>query len=456
MFKENDDGKGLVRTYWENVRERVAKIDPILAGIIDELNPDETFPLYLAYYPYGEPITDQYSFYLPKDNGGQAFKLGDPNVKKELLADLGYAKDTLAMGMLLEKNIEWSIDIKGEETATPWLIYSPGAFFPFSYLLPPKSQNLYAPNAALITTSGVRSVLMLPNIGSTAQHAGLQKDFNIQSAAPKTLYEHWPIFKEIANNPISDCDWRSCILYFSEKWVDKLQHDKTWAQFKLHLHNLAWKLYEYQRNKTFYDIYFSIIQRRRHLKPNPYLVDIARHLFATAIGAVPGYIPAHNEDGLPLELFQKAYIESYGLNKYIPTIMQATHFDFEKDTYPIYYSLKHPSTHIFSPKARKAFSAIVELRELEHIMKICIQEWQKEGEICSDTIMSKAAKYLECTYFHNEEDRINIVKPSSIIPTLDDRFNKSAETYKIQDAIFANDAPFVRGCVSLQSKRLAA
>lgn len=456
MLKLQDDKKGVIRVYWQDVRTRVAKIDAVLASIIDEINPDKNFPLYLAYYPYGETIADQFSFYLPGDNGGENFKLSDSNVSKELISDLGYAKNSLAMGMLLENTIEYSIDIKGEEAAMPWIVYSPGAFFPFSYVLTRKSQHLYPTNRVLVLTAGVRSVLMLPNISSTAKHAGLQKDFNIQSAAPKTLYEHWHVFKEIINNPVSECNWRSCVLYFSASWLEKLQHDGAWMKFKSHLHELAWKLYEYQRNKTFYDIYFSVIQKRRRLKPNPYLVDIAKHLFATAIGAVPGYMPAHNEEGLPLKLLQKAYIESYGLDRYFPTIMQATHFDFDKDIYPIYYSLKHPSTHIFSPKARKAFSAIVELRELEHIMKISMQEWQKDSEMCSDTIVNKVAKRLECQYFHNEVDRLHIVKTSSDIPTLDDRFDKMPAEYKTNDRIFASDAPFVRGCVSLKSKAISS
>ncbi len=451
MLKNNEDKQGIIKIYWKDVRNRVNKVAPILSSIIDQLNPDDTFPLYLAYYPYGATIADIDGFYLPRDKGADGFKLTDDKVPNDLIKDLGYAKDSLPMGLVLEKTIEYSVNLKDENTTMPWLIYSHGSFFPFSRVLSKKNQRTYAPNGVLTLTSGERSVIMLPNIGSTAQHSILQRDFNIQAAAPKLLYEHWPIFKEIVNSPMAECDWRSCILFFSEKWLEKIHSDdKAWKPLKLHLHELSWDHYEFQRNYIYYEMAFSMIQKKRNLKPNPYLVDTARHLFSIALGAAPGYVPACSEDELPLGLLQKAYVESYGLDKYLPTIMRATHFKFESDKFPIYYSLKHPSTYVFSPKSRKLFSALIEMRELVHIMKIFAQELQKPNEMCSDTIVSKIAKDVEFSCFHNEKDLHKVVKMSSEIPKLDDRFERPK--YKTNNAVFARDAPFVRGCVMIKSK----
>lgn len=453
MFKSEDNKKGVVRVYWQDVRARVAKVDATLASIIDELNPDNTFPLYVAYYPYGTVIADPQSFYLPHDEGAKGFKLTDENVGKDLLHDLGYAKNSLPMGLVLDKTIEYSIDLQNENITMPWLIYSTGSFFPFSRVLSKKSQRVYAPGGVLTLTSGERSVLMGPNIGSTAQHSILQRDYNIPSAAPKLLYEHWNVFKEIVNSPASACDWRSCILFFSEKWLEKIHSaDKAWRLLKLHLHELSWEHYEYQRNYIYYEMAFSMIQKKRNLKPNPYLVDTARHLYSIALGAAPGYVPATGENELPLGLLQKAYVESYGLDQYFPTIMRAAHFKFEKDKHPVFYSLKHPSTYVFSPKSRKIFSALIEMRELEHIMRVFADELQKPGEMCSDTIMSKIAKNVEFSYFHNEPDRHKIVKMSSQIPELDNRFDGSALKHKAEEACFASDAPFFRGCIMIKTK----
>lgn len=451
MLKKLDKAKGLVRVYWQDVRDRVEKVAPTLAKIIDDLKPGKTLPLYLAYYPYGALIADSEAFYLPREEGINGFTLNDPKVPRELIEELGYAKDSLPMGIVLEKKIEYSIELKDEEMTMSWSVYRPGSFFPFSRILSKKSQRVYTPNGLLTLYSGIKSSLMLPNIGCATQHAGLQRDFNIQSSVPKSLYQHSNIFKEIVNSPAAECKWRSCMLYFSAKWIEELHHNKAWMGLKMYLHELAWYFFEYQRNRAFYDINFSIIQDRKHLKPNPYLTDTARHLFAIAVGAAPGFVPATTDEGLPLSLLQQVYIESYGLKKYFPTIMQATHYKFERDKLPIYYSLKHPSIYIFSPKSRKVFSTLVEMRELEHIMRVFTEEWSKDNETCSDTIMSKTARQVEFNYFHNENDRHLILQPSAAIPNLDERFIMSKSRYRSSQMGFASDSPFVRGCVSIKS-----
>lgn len=442
---EHDQGKGLVKTYWPNIRERVANVEPKFAAIVDKLNPNQSFPIFLAYYPYGAIEGDTQDTFLPKPNGGN-YSLSDPDVPKDIFEHLGYGKESVPLGMVLEKNLELFIDLKEKEASIPWLVYKPGDFFPYARILNDKNARIYAPNGLLSATSGARSVFMLPNIGCAKNHVNLQRDFNIQLPPPKSLHDQWAIFKEIVNR--LNCDWRSCVMYFSEKWVDKLQNDEAWLPLKLYLHERAWRFYEYERNRIYYDITFSVIQEKRNLKPNPYLVDTARHLFSTALGAVPGYAPACNDDALPIELLQKVYIDSYGLKKYAPTIFQPMHFNLETDTHPIYYSLKHPSTHVFSPKSRARINTLTEMRELDHIMKTFIEDLRNPNGICGDTIIGKAAKEVQFDYFHNELDPHNIIKPSTEAEKNDPRLQHP----ELQGAIFASDAQFVRGCVSIQTK----
>ena len=153
---------------------------------------------------------------------------------------------------------------------------------------------------------------MLPNIGCLTNHINLQRDFHIQSPPPKLLYEHWHIFKEIIN--YKNCDWRSCLLFFSEKWVNHLHQDKSWINLKMYLHELAWNHFEHRRNNIYYDIAFSRIQKKRNLKPNPYLIDTASHLFTTALGAAPGYAPACDDSSLPLESIRQVLRKNRILN----------------------------------------------------------------------------------------------------------------------------------------------
>jgi hypothetical protein len=448
MVTEIDEGKGFVKTYWDAIRKRVAKVEPRFAKLVDQLCPDKTFPIYLVYLPYGAFKGDTESSFIPKPDGGY-YRLTNPDVPKEVVKHLGYGRASSPFGMVLEKELEYFIDLKREGITIPWFIYSAGTFFPLTRMLNLKDSPVYTPNGVLTVTSGARSAFMLPNIGCATQHSNLQRDFNVKSPPPKTLYEHWNIFKQIVNSDVANCDWRSCLIYFSQKWVDKIHQDKSWIELKLYLHELAWKFYEYLRNHLTYDIIFSMIQRKRNLKPNPYLADTAQHLLATALGAAPGYTPAFTENALPLGFLQKVFVESYGLKKYFPTLMHTAHFNFKKDKFPIYYSLKNPSTHVFSPKSRAVSSILSEIRELEHIMRIYIEELQKENGMCLGTIISEMASKVEFKYFHNETDRHRIVQSSAEIAAYDARFNKLGSEHVINGAKFASDASFLRGCISI-------
>jgi len=429
-----DENIEIIKTCWDNVREQISRVEPRFTQIIDELSPDKSFSIYLAYYPYGEIIKNTHTL--------------NANIARDINSD----QDSFPMTMLLDKNLEIFIDLKDEKISIPWQIYSPGDLFPFSHILRIKNQRIYAPNGLLMLTSGARSVFMLPNIGCFVNHVNLQGDFNIQLPPPKSLYEHWEIFKAISNSGVIENDWRSCVAFFSEKWVNKIHTDKKWLKLKAYILELAWRHFEYERNHIYYNITFSIIQKNRNLKPNPYLADTARHLFTIALGAAPGYIPAIQNNALPLRLLQKVFVESYGLKKYFPTIMQPTHFNFETDPTPVYYSLQNPSTFVFSPRSRKTSSTLLELRELEHITRIFSKELEKDSGMCGDTILNKLTKNVDFHYFHNEQDRHHVIKPTTEMIHLDNKFSAIDLKYKMHDAKFASDAPFLRGCIGIRRK----
>lgn len=450
MYTLVDEGNGLVKTCWQNIQDRVSKVNPKFTEIVNDLNPGANLPIFLAYYPYGSLIGDTENPFLPNMNSS-LFKISDVGVSKEIIKHLDYGRTSLPMGMVLNKDVEYFIDLPKEGITIPWLMYKPGSIFPFNTILGNDNQKSFAPNGILLTSAGARSVFMLPNIGCATNHSRLQRDFNIQKAAPKSLYEHWFIFKEIINSKIIQSNWRCTVLYFSQKWLENIKKDKKWLILKTYLLELAWERFAYERNQVFYDIVFSLIQKNRNLKPNPYLTDTARHLFTIGVGAAPGYAPAIDDSCLPLQILQKTFTESYNLKNHIPTIIQPRNFNFELDKTPVYYSLQNPSTHSFSPKSRKISSTLVEMRELEYIVNIFRNELSKKDSLCSDTVLSKIANILEFNYFHNEKDRHNIIKSSEKIPLINNNFNYFKANKKFEGK-FAKDSKFVRGCVSIHVK----
>ncbi|WP_367606746.1 hypothetical protein [Legionella sp. W05-934-2] len=449
MVTSVDERNGLVKCTWSDIRHRFEKVEPTFTKIVDQLSPNQSYPLYIAYYPYGDTDADTQSSLFPRMDGGY-FRITDPEAPEDVLHHLGYSANHTPLGMVLEKEIECFIDLNNENITIPWLILKPGDFFPLSTILNKTQSRSYTPNGLLSSTAGVRSTFMLPNIGSALNHTNLQKDFNIKRRPPKTLYEHWQIFREVANSKEIQTDWRCCVVYFSESWVNSLHNDVQWKDLKQYLSELAWQRYEFDRNRIYYDTTFSIIQRKRNLKPNPYLVDTAKHLFATVLGATPGYVPAIDNSALPVQTLQQIFVESYGLKKYWPTIMQPKHFNFETDSFPIYYSLQYPSTHVFSPRSRTVASTINNMQELEHIIDIFVNESLKEDSLSTDTVFGQIAKCIDLKYFHNIEDSYNFIRDSQELLNFDERFHNTLFP-AYAGAIFASDSSFLRGCVSMSS-----
>lgn len=159
MITDIDERKGLVKTHWSDLSHRVSKVEPAFATIVDKISPDKTFPIYLAYYPYGAIEADTKSSLFPKQDGG-FYRLTDNNTPKDVYENLGYSVESAPLGMVLEKQLELFMDLKNEGITIPWLIYKPGMFFPFSSVLRTNHHRKYAPNGILSSTAGARSTFM--------------------------------------------------------------------------------------------------------------------------------------------------------------------------------------------------------------------------------------------------------------------------------------------------------
>lgn len=92
MLSSDDVRNGLIKITWQNVRDRVAKIEPTFAKIVDEIDPGPSFLLFLAYYPYGATKGDTKSTLFPRSDGSY-YRLTDPDAQKEVVTHLGYSKN---------------------------------------------------------------------------------------------------------------------------------------------------------------------------------------------------------------------------------------------------------------------------------------------------------------------------------------------------------------------------
>ncbi len=454
MYTEHDEGKGLVKTHWANVRKRVKAVNPEFAALVDEISPPKSMHLYLAYYDYGKLKGDIQSAFLPTADGSSYYRLKKGETSQALLDDFEYCiTGSVPFGLLLEKKMELFIDLPQLNLTMPYIIYKPGDFFPVSQILNSNSKKRYAPNGLLSCSSGLHSAFMLPKIGCESTHQYLRAKYKIQPPAPHSMYKHSEVFSALMQSPVNESTWRSCMLYFPKAWFEKMKNDPAWMKIKLYILNKGWSDNDYHRTRFQYETIFSAIEKTGQITPDPFLADVMQHLLGIAMGDEVGYVPSTNEEGLPLHTLQKMYVETYKLNKYYPTIFEPSYFDLDKDTLPIYDSLQYPSTMVFSQPTVEERRMIGKLYELEYIVTR-YRDGILKSRICENTIMKKALESIEFHFFHNRAgEKHNWTLNPSLMPEFDERLLKENHAHYDKKATFAQDAPFVRGCISISKKK---
>ena len=113
MFTIVDEKKGVVKTYWSEVRDRFEKVNPHLSKLIDAVSPGKNMPIYLVYFPYGMLKGDTKQSYLPLCDGGHV-TLSDVNIHKDIHQDLSYGMYSSPLGMILDKYIEYFIEFDNQ------------------------------------------------------------------------------------------------------------------------------------------------------------------------------------------------------------------------------------------------------------------------------------------------------------------------------------------------------
>lgn len=166
------------------------RANPGFAALVNKLSPGKDYPLYLLYLPYGMLKGDTQSSYLPTIDG-YLCKLTDPDLPKEINDDLGYGKDTSPLGMILEHEIEYFIDI--DDNIFPYSVAGPGFIFNKSILLNKQSPHNYAPNGILKASAGARTAFLLPSINSYNNLIKLSNAISAKISSPKKLFDQGEI-----------------------------------------------------------------------------------------------------------------------------------------------------------------------------------------------------------------------------------------------------------------------
>lgn len=444
MFTTIDEGNGIVKTHWNEIRNRFQKVDPHLSKLIDDISPNQKMPIYLTYFPYGMLKGDTKNSYLPLCDGSH-IKLSDSNVDKEIYKDLSYGVNSSPLGMILDKYIEYFIEF--DDQVFPYQIHGPGTIFNKGILLKDKNERNYSPNGILKATSGSRTAFMLPSINNHNGINKLSKLTNTELTTPRKHTDHFDLFMAI--NAYNNQKWKSCLAYFSEIWITYLLSDPAWVEIKNYILEGKNSNDSFSSNSEYYDIFYSKAQKDRNLRTSsPYLTNTAIHLIKVALGKHPGYIPATTENLLPLKDIQKFISDAFQLRK-IPTVMAPHSLIYENESDPVYYSMQNPTTPHFLTKKNERVTANQEIDVVHSILSKFVEEMSKNDSLLSGTVFSEISNNITFNYFHNYPPKDNnLIKNSRDLAKLDPRFTFCF--HENTHCEFSFEGQFLRGCIQIQ------
>jgi hypothetical protein len=417
---------------WEQARSKVKKVNPSLCKIIDDLNPSKELGLFIAQIPFGQEPVQRGVLYLP-DNQGNLVRHNDTRLDKKLQR-LAYNVGTNPVSLILQNSFE--IYLNMEDYTLPFVIVPPGALISAWSMLNPDS---YQPAFIWHVSAGARSLFMLSKISLDRKHDRLAQYLDVSLDKPENYIDHGKVFRAIYESEHFKQDWYTEVLYFGKEWFDKLQ-DPAWIKFSKYLYEFYWKRTEFWHGEFLWDLIFSMIQKERNLKPNPYVADTVKHLFAMSIGAYPGFAPAIDDTVAPISRLQQLYEEIYQL-EYAPIIMHPACFQ-PKQNRPVYYSLAYPTTTSFSPKSKRTANKITESKEIYRLLSKYLDSIKVDKLNLYNSPLAKLPDLVKFEFYHTSETSTEI-HSSKFLPQIDKNFLLN------RNGNFPDKSPFLRGCVGL-------
>ncbi|HAT2079967.1 hypothetical protein [Legionella pneumophila] len=429
----------ICKVSWKEIKSKVLAVNPAIYAVIEQVIPDnENIPFFLAKYDYGEHFGIKNQAYLPTSSGIVA-AIDSKHTDSELFTHLGYGKESLPLGMILDKFCEWHY-IGENNRIFPDCVQGPGAIFNMQVVF---DEDKTVENNVLSVSAGTLSAFLLPNIGCKRKHSKIQKQFNVSVQAPKSPYEHHQIFKEIFQNKSIHSDWKSEILYFSEQFVNEVKYNEKWLKLKLFFSEaLRKKLTQNTYDASCYELFLSAKKINR-FRPTPFIMDTAKYIFNICMGSGIGVKPAINEQFIPIHDIQNIYHEFYGL-EYTPTVMVPSALNEENDS--VYFPLQCPFAKINTFKTNQSNSTLTELETLKNVILAYQEEFTDEYSDAFGSPLYHVSKNTNFSFYHYQSVNNNGIRHPQALLEMDEGFSFS---YCPKPTVFSSDAKLFRGCVRL-------
>lgn len=442
MIKE----KTLQIVSWKEIKHKIFHLNPLLCREFDKFRGINKFKVILAKYPFADEILVKGKFRLHIDGENISYK--NHLISDHLKNLLDYHWRTLPFGMVTHNTIESHIDHSTH--IMPFMLLRPGKTFALLSMFD-KHEYSNLISGLYSTTSGCRSLILLPKICHQQSNERLTKHYLIEKhLSPQNLSEHWLLLKELSQSTHFHTNWYSEVIFFSKEFIDAIEKTPT-LSFML-LQNV-WEAMSFNRNLVTHDFIWSIFLQDLplSLKHDPLIIETVKHLILIAMKEVPGYAPADSNLPGPISDFTRAFLDIYKLRFHLPIFMQLEHYNGSD---AIYYTLqKHTFFHEIpeQAKSRQTINDLIKIKSVllqfrDYILK------NKFEHSLEKTILYKTMKDTEFDFFHPKADQELISNIGSIAKD-DKRFYKLPYKGKVkEDLSFPTGALFFHGCIRIRPK----
>lgn len=425
---------------WKKARTSIQQIDPKLTKILDEWCPD--YPLLKVNYRFGDVILKNGYLHFCLESG-KNIPINADEISHTIREQFSYTN--VPLGFITQGSTE--VFLESDHRCVPLSYFEPGVILGLWESLEP--ENSYFPRRIWQVSAGARSIFMLPGISQRIQHEKLKKKYQVRNSPPSNLYQHRDIFKQLASHTKFKQKWNCEIIYFSKNWLRPDNKNQHWLRFHHYLLEEAWNLSSYNRNLVTLDVIwlrFSEFLAKEGIKISSNLFQILKQVIAIGVGAAPGFRPVGKSQlSAPVKELQRIYIESYGLNDYVPTIMSPSYFQPFEYNEPIYYSFQVPTQIELSYKIKNILG---ELRELKNILSIFL-EMNLDGKLAiENTPIEWLIKNVKFSFYHPDVKAFDSIQNSKRMPSYDSNLMKMKRASK-KGRRFAAASHFTTGCVAL-------
>ena len=426
---------------WGEIRNTVAQFHPELVKRIDHISPSDSYKIYKVRYPFGATILDNSVLHVPLPTG-EVVSIDDPRVDKQIRHDLFRAR-IIPWGIVLNRSIEL-YQIIGSRIV-PFMKMESGHIFGIAVLK--RDQTAHYIKLLWNISAGGHSIQVLPKISCQRYFDKVKQHYQLSCEMPKDPSEHWQMIKELANHSAFPEPWYVEVLFFTEDWTEKLS-DIAWSPLSDYLFRLLSNQFMHVRLANVYNNELSNALKNYRLKANPYLLDIAEHLYHMAFfKTYPGLAFAKDSNALPLQGLQTVLNDIYRL-EYTPTILCLEYFN-GKDNNTLYYSLQFSTLLTNTPNSTASLSkrsTLIELKTLMDRTYSKVYRYFKDEATFAKAINQNVT--FDFLHTHPSLDGLLLVddieKQDSTIINEVKKFGKP----------FAKTSPFLRGCVRLMPQIL--